>query len=270
MRELPTDQRTRPEAPDLFDLSGKVAFIPGGSGGIGEAVAHGLAARGARIAVAGRHPDRAMSVAREMEQAGYNARGFGLDVRWPGEIRDVVAQVLDEMGGLDILVNCVGLQMEEPLLDVTEAAFDSVYSVNLKAAMFLGQAVARHQVAAGLGGRHVHLLSVRSRLGLRGRGYSSYVASKGGLATLICQHAVELAPYGITVNGVAPTFVRTEMARPYLEDDEFRGALEARIPLGRIAEPSDIVGPVTFFVSPAAGFVTGQVLYVDGGITASQ
>jgi gluconate 5-dehydrogenase len=191
-------------------------------------------------------------------------------VRWPGEIRDAVTQVVDQMGGLDILVNCVGIQLEEPLLEVTEAAFDSVYSVNLKAAMFLGQAVARYQVANGSGGRHVHLLSVRSRLGLRGRGYSSYVASKGGLATLICQHAVELAPHGITVNGVAPTFVRTEMARPYLEDAEFRAALEARIPLGRVAEPADIVGPVTFFVSPGAGFVTGQVLFVDGGITASQ
>jgi gluconate 5-dehydrogenase len=263
-------QRSQVAEPDLFDLTGKVAFIPGGYGGIGEAVARGLAARGARIVVAGRQHDRALFVARELEQAGYDAFGFGFDVRWPGEIRDAVTQVVDQMGSLDILVNCVGIQMEEPLLEVTEAAFDSVYTVNLKAAMFLGQAVARHQIAAGINGRHVHLLSVRSRLGLRGRGYSAYVASKGGLATLICQHAVELAPHGITVNGVAPTFVRTEMARPYLEDAEFRSALEARIPLGRVAEPIDIVGPVTFFVSPAAGFVTGQVLFVDGGITASQ
>lgn len=264
------DHQVAPQSADLFDLSGKVAFIPGGYGGIGEAVAFGLAARGARIAVAGRHPERATDVARALEKAGYEALGLGLDVRWPGEIRDAVDQVVEDMGSVDILVNCVGIQMEEPLLEVTEAAFDSVYSVNLKAAMFLGQAVARHQVAAGKGGKHVHLLSVRSRLGLRGRGYSAYVASKGGLALLICQHAAELAPHGITVNGVAPTFVRTEMARPYLEDDEFRSALEARIPLGRVAEPDDIVGPVTFFVSPAAGFVTGQVLYVDGGITATQ
>jgi NAD(P)-dependent dehydrogenase (short-subunit alcohol dehydrogenase family) len=167
-------------------------------------------------------------------------------------------------------VNCVGTQIEEPLLEVTEAAFDSVYAVNLKAAMFLGQSVARYQVAEGIAGRHIHMLSVRSRLGLRGRGYSAYVASKGGLEALICQHAVELAPHGITLNGVAPTFVRTELVREYLEDPEFRGALEARIPLGRIAEPSDVVGPVMFFASPAASLVTGQVLFVDGGISASQ
>jgi NAD(P)-dependent dehydrogenase (short-subunit alcohol dehydrogenase family) len=264
------DNRTGDVPQDLFDLSGKVAFVPGGYGGIGEAIARGLAARGARVAVAGRHPDRATKLACSLREAGGEAIGFGFDVRWPGEIRDAVKQVVDELGGLDILVNCVGTQLEEPLLEVTEAAFDSVYSVNLKSAMFLGQAVAQHQVSAGRGGRHVHILSVRSRLGLRGRGYSAYVASKGGLAALICQHAVELAPYNITVNGVAPTFVNTELVREYLEDAQFRGALEARIPLGRIAEPRDVVGPVTFFVSPAAGFVTGQVLYVDGGITASQ
>jgi gluconate 5-dehydrogenase len=201
---------------------------------------------------------------------GHRAIGFALDVRQPGELRDAVTHVVDEFGGVDILVNCVGTQVEQALLEVSEPAFDAVYAVNLKAAMFLGQAVAHHQVETGRGGRHVHILSVRSRLGLRGRGYSAYVASKGGLAAMICQHAVELAPHGITVNGVAPTFVRTELVRAYLEDPAFRSQLEARIPLGRIAEPRDIAGPVAFFVSPAAGFVTGQVLFVDGGITASQ
>jgi gluconate 5-dehydrogenase len=255
---------------DLFDLSGKVAFIPGGYGGIGEAISFGLAARGARVAIAGRSPQRATTLARALHGAGHEAVGFGFDARWPGEIRDAVTHVVDELGSLDFLVNCVGTQHEEALLEVTEAGFDTVYTVNLKAAMFLGQSVARYQVASGTAGRHVHVLSVRSRLGLRGRGYAAYVASKGGLAAMICQHAVELAPHGITVNGVAPTFVKTELVRKYLDDPRFRGELEARIPLGRVAEPSDIVGPVTFFVAPASGFVTGQVLFVDGGITASQ
>ena len=257
-------------ASDLFDLRGRVAFVPGGYGGIGEAITRELASRGARVAVAGRHSTRATALARDLVEAGHEAIGFSFDVRWPGEIRDAVRHVVDELGAVDILINCVGTQIEEPLLEVTEPAFDAVYSINLKAAMFLGQAVARAQVASGHGGRHVHILSVRSRLGLRAQGYSAYVASKGGLAALICQHAVELAPHSITVNGVAPTFVRTDLVREYLQDVEFRGALEARIPLGRIAEPDDVVGPVVFFASPAAGFVTGQVLYVDGGITASQ
>jgi NAD(P)-dependent dehydrogenase (short-subunit alcohol dehydrogenase family) len=257
-------------APDLFDLSGKLAFVAGGYGGIGTAVARGLAARGAHVAIGGRQPERAVAVARELSDSGQSALGLGFDMRDTNEIVRAVEYVVEKLGGVDILVNCVGIQREESLLDVTESAFDAVYTVNLKAAMFLGQAVARHQIAAKRGGRHVHLLSVRSQLGLRGRGYSAYVASKSGLAGLIRQHALELAPYGITVNGVAPTFVDTEMAREYLDDPEFRAALEARIPLGRVAQPVDILGPVTFFVSPAADFVTGQVLYVDGGITASQ
>ncbi len=257
-------------ASDLFDLNGKVAFIAGGYGGIGEVIARGLAERGALVAIAGRRTEHATSAARKLIESGHIALGLGFDMRQGDEIRDTVSRVVDELGGLDILVNCVGIQQEEPLLDVTEAAFDAVYTVNLKAAMFLGQAVARHQVPAGHGGRQVHLLSVRARLGLRGRGYSAYVASKGGLAALIRQHAVELAPHRITVNGVAPTFVETPLVREYLDDAAFRGELEARIPLGRIAQPGDVLGPVTFFVSPAAEFVTGQVLYVDGGITASQ
>jgi gluconate 5-dehydrogenase len=136
--------------------------------------------------------------------------------------------------------------------------------------MFLAQAVARHQIAAGQGGRHVHLLSVRSTLALRARGYSAYCGTKGGLVMLIKQHAMELAPHQITVNGVAPTFVYTEMIRHVMENDEFRRGLLDRIPLGRIADPKDIVGPALFFASPASGFVTGQNLLVDGGITASQ
>ncbi len=256
--------------PDAFDISGQVAFVPGGYGGIGEAVVQALAERGARVAIGGRQLERACAVAGELQQAGHTALGLALDVHSADEIGSAVEYVVAELGGLDILVNCIGIQREEPLLEVTEAAFDEVYAVNLKAAMFLGQAAARHQVRAGRGGRHVHLLSVRAQLGLRERGYSAYVASKGGLAAMIRQHAVELAPHGITVNGVAPTFVETELVREYLDDPVFRSQLEARIPLGRVAEPHDIVGPVSFFVSPAAGFVTGQILYVDGGITASQ
>jgi gluconate 5-dehydrogenase len=114
------------------------------------------------------------------------------------------------------------------------------------------------------------LLSVRSQLGLRWRGYSAYASTKGGLVMLVKQHAVELAPHNINVNGIAPTFVYTEMIRHVMENDAFREQLIERIPLGRIADPKDIVGPALFFASPAAAFVTGQILYIDGGITASQ
>ena len=129
---------------------------------------------------------------------------------------------------------------------------------------------AKRQIASGKGGRQVHLLSVRSQLGLRNRGYSAYCSTRGGMVMLVEQHAMELAPHNVTVNGVAPTFVYTEMIRHVMENPEFRKQLESRIPLGRIADPKDVVGPALFFAAPASGFVTGQALYVDGGITSSQ
>ena len=133
--------------------------------------------------------------------------------------------------------------------------------------MFLAQAAARHQRS---GGRQVHLLSVRAQLGLKDRGYSAYCSSKGALVMLVKQHAVELARRGITVNGVAPTVVAGEMARHWLDDPAVRARLLERIPLGRVAEPHDCVGATLFFCSPAAAFVTGQIVYVDGGLTATQ
>jgi NAD(P)-dependent dehydrogenase (short-subunit alcohol dehydrogenase family) len=255
----------------MMDLADQVAFVPGGYGGLGEAIAYGLALAGARVAIGGREQAKAEALAvRIAETAQRDTVAVALDVQDVATIHRAVETVAARFGRLDILVNCVGMQIEQPLLDVTEEAFDRVYETNLKSAMFLAQAAARAQIAGGRGGRQVHLLSVRAQLAIRGKGYSAYTATKGGLAMLVKQHAMELAPHGITVNGVAPTFVHTEMIRHVYERPEFRREIEARIPLGRIADPKDVVGPVLFFAAPAAGFVTGQILYVDGGITASQ
>ena len=255
-------------------LAGRAAFVPGGYGGIGEAIAWGLALAGARVAVAGRDAAKADALATRLRAAGHDALGVAMDARSLPSIRGAVDAVAERFGGLDVLVNCVGIQREERIADVTEDAFDEVVQVNLKAAMFLGQAVARHQVASAAagraGGRQVHVLSVRAQLGMRDRGYSAYCASKGALVMLIRQHAVELSAHGITVNGVAPTVVRGEMGRHWLADPVTREHILARIPLGRVAEPEDVVGATLFFCSPAASFVTGQVLYVDGGLTAAQ
>jgi NAD(P)-dependent dehydrogenase (short-subunit alcohol dehydrogenase family) len=259
------------ELAGLFDLRGKAAFVPGGTGGLGEAIAWGLALAGASVVVAGRERARAERLAGAIENgAKAQVAGVPLEVTDLASIEDATAQAHERLGRIDILVNSVGVQIEQPLLEVTEEAYDKVYATNLKSAMFLAQAVAKRQVAAGRGGRQIHLLSVRSQLGLRGKGYSAYCSTKGGLVMLVRQHAMELAPHGITVNGVAPTFVNTEMIQHVYARPEFREAILNRIPLGRIADPKDVVGAVLFFASPAAGFVTGQVLYVDGGITACQ
>jgi NAD(P)-dependent dehydrogenase (short-subunit alcohol dehydrogenase family) len=254
----------------LFNLRGKTAYVPGGYGGIGEAIAWGLAMAGARVAVSGRDGQKAAEVAKALKAAGHESMGLAMDAHSVASIQDSVDSVAQYFGGLDILVNCVGMQREQTLLDVTEEAFDEVLQVNLKAAMFLAQAAARKQIAGERGGAQVHLLSVRAQLGLRGRGYSAYCSSKGALVMLIRQHACELAPHGITVNGIAPTVVNTEMARHWLDNPQTRQQMLDRIPLRRVAEPTDVAGAAVFFASPASAFVTGQVLYLDGGITVSQ
>jgi len=253
-----------------FDLAGQAAFLPGGYGGIGEAIAWMLGLAGARLLIGGRSLDKADALAASLRSAGIEARGVALDVNSVADIRRATDATMDAFGRLDILVNCVGIQREEALLDVTEEAYDDVYRVNLKAAMFVAQAAAKRQIEGGRGGRQVHLLSVRSHLGLRARGYSAYCSTKGGLVMLVKQHAMELAPERITVNGIAPTFVYTDLIRHVMENSAFRQHLEGRIPLGRIADPKDVAGPALFFCAPASSFVTGQILYVDGGITASQ
>jgi gluconate 5-dehydrogenase len=254
----------------LFRLDGKVALVTGGYGGIGEAVCRGLAAVGAKVAVAGRNGTKAEQLASSLKQDGYDAFGIAFDAVNLSEIRQMVDDTASRFGRLDILVNCVGLNREEKLLDVTEENFDFVYSSNLKSAFFLSQAAAKHMVAQGQGGKQVHLGSVRTQLGLRGRGYAAYCAAKGGLGTMCKQLAAELAPDNINVNVVAPTFVRTEQVAAMLSDPQFYDALTARIPMGRIAEPDDVMQAILFLVSPASNFITGQTLYLDGGITATQ
>lgn len=258
------------ELSTLFSLKGKTAYIPGGYGGIGEAIAWALAMAGAKVAVSGRDATKAEALASELRAAGHEAIGLSMDAHSVADIQASVDRVAIELGALDVLVNCVGMQREQPLLEVTEETFDEVLQVNLKAAMFLAQAAAKHQIAGKRGGAQMHLLSVRAQLGLRGRGYSAYCSTKGGLVMLIKQHASELAVHGITVNGIAPTVVRTEMARHWLENPETKAQVLGRIPLGRVADPKDVAGAAVFFASPAGAFITGQVIYVDGGITASQ
>jgi gluconate 5-dehydrogenase len=254
----------------LFRLDGKVALVTGGYGGIGEAVSQGLAGMGAKVAVAGHNAAKAASCAEALRKNGADAYAAVFDSVSVPETRRMVDDVARHFGRLDILVNCVGLNREEKAEDVTEEMFDHVVDVNLRSAMFQAQAAARHMIGQGTGGRQVHIGSVRTLLALRGRGYAAYCASKGGLAVLCKQLAAEWAPHQINVNLVAPTFVRTEMVAPMLADPQFYNTLISRIPLGRIAEPDDVWHAVLFFVSSASAFITGQTLYLDGGITATQ
>lgn len=253
-----------------FNVKGKVALVTGGYGGIGEAVCAGLANGGASVAVAGHNAEKAAASAQQLVARGYEAHAVAFESTSVAETRRLIDDVVKRFGRLDILVNCVGLNREEKAEEVSEEKFDYVIDVNLKSAMFQAQAAARQMIAQGGGGKQVHIGSVRTLLGLRGRGYAAYCASKGGLAILCKQLAAEWAPHQINVNVVAPTFVRTEQVAHMLADPNFYNALIARIPLGRIAEPVDVANAVLFFSGPASDFITGQTLYLDGGITATQ
>ena len=256
---------------ELFSLRDQVALVAGGYGGIGGAVCRAFATLGARVAVAGSKEAAATGLASAIDPSGEQTLGIGFDARDVGSVQRMTEDVAGRWGRLDVLVNCVGGNVrEERASEVTEAGWNEVVLLNLTSAMFLAQAAARHMIAGGRGGRQVHIGSVRSLLALRNRGFSAYCASKGGLAILCKQLAAEWAPERITVNMVSPTFVRTPQGERFLQDPAFLQAVLARIPLGRIGETSDVVAAVAFLASPAASFLTGQTLYLDGGLTATQ
>lgn len=225
---------------------------------------------GAKIAIAGHNGERARDCAKVLQTEGAEAWAGSFEATSVSGTQQMVDEVVAHFGRLDILVNCVGLNREEKAEEVTEEMFDYVCDVNLKSAMFQAQAAARHMIKQGAGGKQVHLGSVRSLLGLRGRGYAAYCAAKGGLITLCKQLSAEWAPHAINVNVVAPTFIRTEQVSKMLADPTFYANLVARIPLGRIGEPADVMSSVLFLVAPASNFITGQTIYLDGGITVTQ
>ncbi len=259
-----------PSSDQLFRLDGKVAVVTGGYGGIGDAVSRGLAGVGARVAVTGHNGERAEACAQALRGLGCDAWATAFDVTSVPATQQMADEVAARFGRIDILVNCVGLNREEKAEEATEERFDYVLDVNLKGALFQAQAVARHMIRQGGGGKQVHLGSVRSMLALRGRGYAAYCAAKGGLSIMCKQLAAEWAPHKINVNVVAPTFVRTPQVAQMLSDVNFYNNLVGRIPLGRIAEPEEVWNAILFFISSASDFVTGQTLYLDGGITATQ
>jgi NAD(P)-dependent dehydrogenase (short-subunit alcohol dehydrogenase family) len=246
---------------DSFRLDGKVALVAGASRGLGAGIADALREAGATVVGTSRDPE---SAARVAERLG--APAVEMDVTDVASVREGVDRVVSELGRLDILVNNAGVNIPQGIFDVDEKSWDAVLDTNLKGGFFAAQAAARHMVERSEGGRIVNVGSQAGVVGIEER--SAYCASKGGVSLLTKVLAIELAPFGITANTVAPTFVATELARSTLEDPERRERVLSRIPLGRVGEVEDVSAAVVYLASPAAAMVTGHTLLVDGGWTA--
>jgi len=257
---------------DIFSLDGRVALIPGGGGGIGSALAEALAGAGARVAVAGRTRESCEATVERIVAAGSEGLAITADATSEDDTDRMVKETVERFGRIDILVNAVGGgagKALHPAEDYPRSDWDWIMELNLRSTVIATQSVARTMIEQGDGGRILNVSSVRANLGINA-GYSAYVAAKGAISSLTRQWATEWAKYGIHVNAIMPTFVDTPQVATLLADPAFKAGIVNRIPLGRVGLTEDLVGPAIFFCSDAASFVTGQVLGIDGGLTATQ
>jgi gluconate 5-dehydrogenase len=257
---------------DVFSLEGHVALVPGGGGAIGSAIAAALAGAGAKVAVAGHTPANIEAAAEAIRAADGDAIAVEMDATVEADAERAVAATVAQFGKLDLVVNCVGGGAGKVLFDAQaypRDAWDWIFELNLRSVLIPTQAAVRQMIAQGGGGRIVNISSVRSLLGINA-GYSAYVAAKGAVESLTRQWATEWAKHGIRVNGIRPTFVDTPQVAMLLGDPAFRAGIVGRIPLGRVGGTEDMTGAVVFLLSDAAGFITGQTLGLDGGLTATQ
>ena len=253
---------------DLFDLTGKVALVTGGSRGLGFQMASALAEAGAALAIAARKADELERAAAQLRASGYRVLAVPCDVSRSEQIGVAVARMLEEYGRIDILVNNAGATWGAPALDMPLDAWRKVMETNVTGTFLMTQAVGRSMIEAGRPGKVVNVASIAGLVGtdagvMDAVGYS---ASKGAVIALTRDLAVKWAPHGVTVNAIAPSFFPSKMTRWLIEHRE--DALRSTIPMGRLGGEDDLKGAVVFLASPASNFVTGHVLVVDGGATA--
>lgn len=249
----------------LFDLTGKVAIVVGGSGGIGRALALGLAECGADVIVASRQLVNLEPVAEDIRALGRQALAVSVDATQEQSVADMVKRSLEVFPRLDILVNAAGLAIRKPAENFPIDEWQQVMDINTRGTFLCCQAVGRVMIKQH-SGKIINISSVRGRYGLPA-GYAAYCTSKGAVDTMTRTLACEWAKYNVLVNAVAPTIVETDLTRPALADPKYAQMMKSRIPLGRWAMPEDIVGPTVFLASKASDFVTGQIIYIDGGVT---
>ena len=251
---------------NLFDVSGKVVLITGAGSGLGEGYAQAFGESGATVICAGRNKDRLEDTVRKITESGGTARAFTVDVTDLDSIKALVAAVEAEYGRIDVLVNNAGYENIQPFLEVTPQVYDDIMNVNLKGVFFVAQEAARVMKDHG-GGKIINNGSLGSYIGLAES--SVYCSTKGGVVQLTKTMAIELGPFHIQVNCLAPGYFITPMTQPFYDDPEHRQWIESRIPLHQWGTTLDLAGPALFLASAASDYVTGVTIQVDGGWLAS-
>ena len=248
----------------LFSLWGKTALVTGGSRGIGLSVAKGLAEHGADVAIVARTQEQ-LEAAKQQIQADTDkkVRTFPFDIKNIKGIEGLFENIVSEMKGVDILVNCAGTTIRGPSEEVDLKTWNKVIEVNLTAVFIISQAFCRHRKQAGKAGRIINIGSLTCH-GARPT-TAAYASSKGGLLMLTKTLAVEWAKYNINVNAIGPGYIATDLTEPLWSDEEFTKWVLSKTPLGRWGRPDDLAGTAVLLASKAGDFITGQIIYVDGG-----
>lgn len=254
------------ELGQYFGLVGKVAIVTGAAGGLGKAVAAAYLAAGANVVLADLR-EVELEKAKASLQDSARIMCVTVDVTKPEAVEEAVASAANYFGKIDILVTAAGLARRKSAEELSAEEFDLVMDVNLKGTWYCAQSVGRRMIAQGGGGRIITIGSVRGQVG-HPLGYAAYGVSKGAVHLLTRQLATEWAKHGINVNCIAPSVLKTPLADYILNNPEVRELFMSRIPLGRAAEPEELGGTAIFLASPAASFITGQILFFDGGSVA--
>ena len=247
-------------------LEGRRALVTGSSQGIGQAIARRFAEDGADVVVNYHtHPEEAEATVAFIESLGRRSLAVQADLGKVADVCSLVTQAVAALGGLDILVNNAGVERRASFTDIDEAGYDFVLNTNLKGAFFTAQTFVKHLLERKAPGRIVNISSVHEELPFPH--FTTYCASKGGLKMMMRNLAIELAPYGIAVNNIAPGAIETPINRQLLSDPALLKSLVSNIPLGRLGTTSDVVGVAAFLASDEANYITGITLFVDGGLT---
>jgi NAD(P)-dependent dehydrogenase (short-subunit alcohol dehydrogenase family) len=249
----------------LFSVQDQVVLVSGASRGIGRAIAQGFAERGAHVIITGRDQTTLESTAQALTPSHHPVQDLVCDVAQPNEIEGLVHQVDDIFGHIDTLINVAGINRRKPALDMTPSDYDDILGINLKGAFHLSQAVAKIMIRKQ-SGSHINIASLNTDRPLKN--VAPYAMSKAGLGAMTRALALEWGPYGLRINALAPGFVLTDLTRKLWSDPTMNAWGKTNTPLQRLAQPEDMIGTALFLASPASAFLTGQILYVDGGFTA--